>query len=339
MNTLRICFTNFWPEFDENSNFITDALTTRFSIEVVGPDNNPDLHFYSLFGNLSKHYKYTDRIRIYYTSENDVPNFTECDYAISTHHIKFGTRHFRLPIYTHYNDSYSNLLNEHKLTTQKSPLTRRFCCAVISNNTCADPIRDSFIHELSRYKTVDCGGRHNNNIGKRVTDKISFCSDYKFCISFENSRVPYYTTEKLPDALYAGCVPIYWGDPFVHKEFSKDAFIDISDFKSAKEAIEYIKEVDNDPKIYLRYLEANPLTNTVMANWVDNLCDFIRDALLSGKQMVDYGANRRLYRYTKLGAEMRSYDFLSRNFDNFIKIHNLYESAKDKFSTIKQIFS
>lgn len=338
MLPLKISFNNFWPGFDYNDNFICKALRNQYDITIVKPNESPDIHFYSLFGNLSEHYRYTDSIRIYYTTENDVPNFTECDYAISTHDLNLGRRHFRLPIYTHYNDSYSHLTKDEKKFIE-DPLSRKFCCAVISNNTCADPIRDLFIKQLSKYKTVECGGRHNNNIGAPVKDKIDFCSKYKFCIAFENSRVPHYVTEKLPDALYAGCVPIYWGDPYADEQFNIGAFIDISKFNTIERAIEYIIAVDNDPDMYLNLLNSKPLSNTSMANWEVQFCDFISDALFHGKQMVDYGANQRLYRYNKLGAELRSYDFLCRNFDNFIKAHRVYEQMKERWNIIKTSIS
>lgn len=39
------------------------------------------------------------------------------------------------------------------------------------------------------------------------------CHRYKFCIAMENSISPGYVTEKVFDALAAGCVPVYFGSP------------------------------------------------------------------------------------------------------------------------------
>ncbi len=44
-------------------------------------------------------------------------------------------------------------------------------------------------------------------------DKIAVASRYRYALVMENQRQPGYITEKLLDAVAAGCVPIYWGAP------------------------------------------------------------------------------------------------------------------------------
>jgi len=51
------------------------------------------------------------------------------------------------------------------------------------------------------------------------TQKISILSKYHACICFENSSEPEYFTEKFPDAVRAGCVPIYHPHPAVRDKF------------------------------------------------------------------------------------------------------------------------
>ena len=71
---------------------------------------------------------------------------------------------------------------------------------------------NSFINELSKYKTVDNGGNYQNNIGRRIPynihDKIVFLREYKFSIAMENSKTLGYITEKLVEA-YVGHVYYY----------------------------------------------------------------------------------------------------------------------------------
>ena len=57
---------------------------------------------------------------------------------------------------------------------------------------------------------------------------------YKYCIAIENSIAQDYVTEKVYDALAAGCVPIYLGAPNI-ADFvpSRDAIVDYNDFRSA----------------------------------------------------------------------------------------------------------
>lgn len=327
MDVLKICFTNFWPSFNIQDNFITKALGLKYKVEVVAPDDKPLLHFYSQFGDLTEHYKYTDRIRIYFTGENDVPNFTECDYAISFHYLYFGNRHLRLPLYCFQNEAFENLRNGIKIKAPE-PFSRKFCSAVISNNHSADPFRMDFIEALSNYKTVDSGGRHANNVGGPVDDKFAFCSQYKFCIAIENSKVDGYTTEKLTDALYAGCVPIYWGNRKVVEDINPESFINLNDFCTINEAVEYIRKVDDDKDLYTKILEADPLNTNPFLNWEEILYDFITDALVSGKKMVPYGANQWMYNWNSIGTEMRSYNFLVRHMKQYKKLDSIYRKIR-----------
>lgn len=58
-------------------------------------------------------------------------------------------------------------------------------------------------------------------------------SNFRFYLSFENSRVEGYVTEKLWNALLYGTIPIYWGNPSVNEVLPDvDAIIRVSDFSS-----------------------------------------------------------------------------------------------------------
>lgn len=98
----------------------------------------------------------------------------------------------------------------------------RFCSFLYASST-AHPDRDRFFHLLNRYRRVDSGGDHLNNMGTRaagprlartwVRDAIEFRKPYKFSIAFENALHNGCTTEKLPSAFLADTVPIYRGNP------------------------------------------------------------------------------------------------------------------------------
>lgn len=93
-----------------------------------------------------------------------------------------------------------------------------------------------------------------NNIGYRVHDKLGFIKDYKFNIAFESGSYPGYTTEKILEAMLANCLPIYWGNPLIYKDFNPRSFLNYSDFGSAEALIEEIIRVDNDDNLYRKYL-------------------------------------------------------------------------------------
>lgn len=77
--TITVKFVDFWPSFDENDNKFLAALRSGMDAEVI-PSSSPeipDLLFYSQFG--MRHLEYESSVKIYYTGENDVPDFNECD--------------------------------------------------------------------------------------------------------------------------------------------------------------------------------------------------------------------------------------------------------------------
>ena len=74
---------------------------------------------------------------------------------------------------------------------------------------------------------VDIYGNGFNN----VDIKYDVMSQYKYCIVIENEKVPYWRTEKLSDAILAGCYPLYYADPKINEQFTgrEVEFFDIFD--------------------------------------------------------------------------------------------------------------
>ena len=77
-----------------------------------------------------------------------------------------------------------------------------------------------------------------------VKSKFTALSQARFSICFENARdIRGYLTEKIFDCLFAGCVPIYWGDPEVEKAIPKNCFIDFRQFQSYQALYNYLKNL------------------------------------------------------------------------------------------------
>lgn len=290
MKTLRIYFADFWKGFNPENNFITTKVNEGNYII----DENPDFLFYSSQGN--KHKNFKNCIKIYFTGENDVPDFNSCDYAISFHPIDFGDRHLRFPLYLLYGDYYERI----KETKQILPdlAKRKFCNFVYSNSKLADPFRELFFRELSKYKKIDSGGRLLNNIGGPVADKMSFIQEYKFTIAFENSSVNGYTTEKIIEPMRVNSMPVYWGNPQVDLDFNKESFVWVKEKSKIKEIIDYIVFLDENEEEYLSKLSLPWLTTEqTQKNWDNDFSSFIRNILSQSpqeaKRTSDYG-------YTKL---------------------------------------
>ena len=93
-------------------------------------------------------------------------------------------------------------------------------------------------------------------MNRSIADKFLWQQEYKFSIACENSSKPGYTTEKILEVLQANTVPIYWGNPLIEKDFSKDCFINAMNFASLDELVEYIKYIDQNDEEYLKILKS-----------------------------------------------------------------------------------
>ena len=85
----------------------------------------------------------------------------------------------------------------------------------------------------------------------RADTKIDTLRRYKFCVAVENSEMPHYVSEKVFDALVAGCVPIYFGAPNILDYVPHpDAIIDVRALGGAKKAAEEIARLVADDAAY-----------------------------------------------------------------------------------------
>ncbi len=87
-----------------------------------------------------------------------------------------------------------------------------------------------------------------------VKSKRSTLQQYKFSLCYENSIFPGYLTEKIFDALFAGCVPVYLGDPEVEKSIPADAFVDKRHFATYEILYDFLKNMTQEE--YERYRRA-----------------------------------------------------------------------------------
>lgn len=250
MKEININFVDFWPGFDKTNNYFYNLLVQKYKVRIV---ENPDILFYSCYNNEYLKYSCT---RIFYTAENIRPDFSACDFAFS---FDYNTRknHFRLPLYSMYVELHGLLdkLESQKTREEARKIWRaksKFCCMVVSNPN--SPKRLEFFKTLSKVKPVDSGGSVLNNVGGRVPDKAVFIKDYKFVISFENSQYEGYTTEKIMEPIHEDCIPIYWGNSLVDKDFNAKRFIDYNKFESEKELIARLLEIDQNEELAIDML-------------------------------------------------------------------------------------
>ena len=86
-------------------------------------------------------------------------------------------------------------------------------------------------------------------------EKLAVLQRYRFVVAYENTRLPGYISEKLFDCLFAGCVPVYLGEPNIKRFVPQDCFVDRRDFDSDAELGDFLKQMSYTT--YARYLEAS----------------------------------------------------------------------------------
>lgn len=247
---LKINFVDFPFDFNNEKNFFSELFKTKYEVEL---SNSPEILFYGNYG--QEHLKY-NCLKIFYSSENVRPDFRFCDFAFS---FDYGSKpkKFRLPLFV-LHANLEDLTREKDLNEVKVNKTR-FCNFVYSNANATE--RNHFFELLNVYKKVDSPGRVFNNMlnifaGKRYDykTKIEFLNHYKFTLAFENESYPGYTTEKILHPMQVNSIPIYFGNPRIGEDFNKASFINVHDFATFQDAIDYIIKVDNNDELYNQIL-------------------------------------------------------------------------------------
>lgn len=272
MSPLAVAFVDFWRGFTPE-NFLArfpelaQAAAPLGGLAVVAEPARADLVVFSCFPDGRKTLRPRDprawtgsaAPRLFYTGENVDPSFATCDFALSFRRDVAHPDHLRVPNYVGTQRAFGfpddALLHPPADPAALRRAKTRFCVYVQRNRV---PLREDFVRALSRYKPVDCAGPSLNNTGF-VADrrrKYELYREAKFAVCFENEAEVGYTTEKLPDALLSGCVPLYWGDPTVHQDFDPASFVHLRDFPSLDAMIERIVELDTDDDAYDEVLGA-----------------------------------------------------------------------------------
>ncbi|HMK24623.1 MAG TPA: glycosyltransferase family 10 [Chitinophagaceae bacterium] len=251
METIKINFGYFWPDFNPEDNYFTKALSPNYKVEI---SNDPDLFFFTHAYNGKRDYLNYKCHRVFLGWENERADWTCCDYVLDSDFVPGNPRHKRWPIWAAWD--IKKLLQPKRAEDFLGK--KKFACMVVSNANAKERI--DFFQQLSKYKQADSGGKYLNNVGGPVTNKMDFIKDYKFVISFENSSHPGYTTEKLIEPMLVNSIPVYWGNTELGKDFNTKSFVQVNGFRNYKEAIDRIIELDKDEEKY-RQMVAEPWFN------------------------------------------------------------------------------
>jgi hypothetical protein len=271
--TPEIKFFNFPHDFDQDANFFLDLTKEVLKkVNFLGP-----IHFYGCYPEISTlrkallyfHSRISDSgmtkwlnlqqgivvphnsqaFNIWCTYENRRPPLQGFDLTFSFDVDSYGGTNFYLPlIYLYMNHSTSEPVHsKHLLTPSVASQTREvdkklietksgFVSAFVNN---PHPMRLRAIDSLSKIGKVELFGRSVNNY---VEDKTGTANLYWFNLCFENDLYPGYVTEKVLEAWISKTVPLYWGIDEA-KILNPNAFVNLNDFKSLEDFIDYVSEL------------------------------------------------------------------------------------------------
>lgn len=267
MKQIKLAFSDMWLHFNPNDMELVNILKERYNI--VYDQIDPDCVICGPFG-----YKVITKykcIRIFYTGEGITPDFNLYDYAIGFDRLNNDDRYLRLPLYYLYNHqlSFEKAIKKHVLPDKFFTGKTKFCNFIVSNGRQYSE-RDNFFKELDARKHVDSAGKYMNNMPnhERCGDILKFRESYKFTISFENSIMDGYITEKIVEAWASGTIPIYKGGNGIEKDFNTEAYIDVTKFKDHQDCIDYILYLDSHPDEYL-HIAKQPIFTEDQAMYLD----------------------------------------------------------------------
>ena len=270
---LVVAFSDMWPGFNYDSNFITDALRNHLgkSVRGVAYESSLSPHLI-LCGPYTESWKQisSSAPKVFFTAEHWAapPGFD----LYLTSSREEDEKHVRLPVWMTFIDWFSGSTTL-PTNTEDNPIRlplhfattphpigygdrNAFCGFVVTNPNCT--FRNETFHAVNAYQSVDSGGALYNNIGGPLAlkypgggcgdlSKHAFFADHRFTISFENAQVPGYITEKLLHAKMAGCVPIYWGDANTDTDFAPNSFLNLSALTNAEKVVDVIKKLEANP--------------------------------------------------------------------------------------------
>ena len=295
--SITVGFSDMWDSFNPSYNFFTllleeagKHLTPPLQIKGIKTsvgDVAPDLLVFGPFGTTWKSFPESVP-KAHFTGENTAPydvSGVELNMCFP-HTDMISEKYIRLPLWILEIDWFGadpeKIVNPKPIPLDRCTKTfpeeleakKKFCAFIVSNP--GNELRNSAFKWLSTYKHVDSAGALFNNVGPVLAagpgggggelKKLEFLKDYKFCITYENSSAPGYVTEKLLHAKAAGCIPIYWGDPKVNRDFSPSGFIDARDCRTAAELIEEVARVDRDDELWKK-MAAVPALDSYKLEW------------------------------------------------------------------------
>lgn len=270
---MNICYLDFWPGFDSNSNWFNLLFLDYFDGKEINFNSEPqnaDIILFSSFGSQHLNWLKSNAIKIFYTGENHRPPHY-CDFSFSFD--KNTDNNLRLPIWYLYINWWNEKDFIHAKITPKmlekkwdpdEILSRPHFCSIVIGNPVKNRIE--IAQALNELSPVHGYGSVFNNYYSG--DKIELLKNYKYNICFENTIAEGYTTEKLLEAKVAGCIPLYYG--YKGFDFNTYSYINYLNFNNINSFIEYIKMIEKNKELCYNIINEKLFNETPSLDFIFN---------------------------------------------------------------------
>ena len=300
---LKVAFTDMWDMFNAHHNFFMSLFRwtgEQHGFDVAVDYDTPNLLVYGPFGETYKDPKYADVPKVFFTGENLPPRDDANTFLNLGFKYIADPNYIRLPLWVleinWFGEDPDAIANPRPVPLEaclkQDPAVldakQKFCAFVATNPLCNN--RNLAFHVLNQWRGVDAGGRLFCNLpggpipagsggGGGELAKVSFYKDYKYAITFENEGMAGYTTEKLFHAKVAGCVPIYWGDSYVDRDFDSRGFLNANTCESPEKMIELVENLEKDPAAWRQMAEV-PALSGYKHHWCERTMEEIMKAIV-----------------------------------------------------------
>lgn len=214
--------------------------------------------------------------RIFMTGENNRPNYKFYDCSLTFDRFENEGRNFRLPGWMYELSWFDGLPSTFTpeetewIINKNRPLQKyldnyesreRKIIAVFNT---LEHYRVEAFKAFSKLGIAEGVGRpfgnEQNWAGGFYRGKCELISKYLVNLCFENAIYPGYYTEKLIHSRAMGCLPLVYSDSYLSLDFNPDALVNLYNFSSQSEFIEYVRFLLLRPELIRQKIDSDIFT-------------------------------------------------------------------------------
>ena len=298
MTIVPVHVVNFWPNFATDTHWesLIGGLQHAFARKgyqlqphTKGAFPRHGIVIASVFGPIEAIEEFKDNFVILFTGENNSNGYYVYDDIKRVEksvnvYLNFDTEDtgikMRFPLWMVRHDFYKKqdsqaykfVQQNMNVPYQEVPFEKREGLTMVATSDIGG-LRMALLEEFKRSGIhVTCPSRVGKNspaIGPTRDAKNKYLKQFLFNICPENTFRHGYTTEKLVDAVMAGCIPIYYGDDVTKEKFFNPNRVIVPKHARHKKYADAIDSVLQSPE-ELRTLYHKPLFSTEAINTIDS---------------------------------------------------------------------